>query len=127
MPSRTQSVLVEIFVATNTLLAPSQVKALPSLFGPDGSPCACADFPARSRSIRRTTLSGPAWALSPKDVINEAIGITDWLSGARWVLAPAQTSTWVPDKAHSEVDFSILHMGLSHVNGRFGNIGGAVT
>ena len=42
-------------------------------------------------------------------------------------LALAQTSTWVPDKAHSEVDFSILHMGLSYVNGRFGNIGGAIT
>jgi polyisoprenoid-binding protein YceI len=42
-------------------------------------------------------------------------------------LALAQTSTWVPDKAHSEVDFSILHMSLSRVNGRFGNIGGAIT
>jgi len=42
-----------------------------------------------------------------------------------WALA--QTSTWVPDKAHSEVDFSILHMSLSHVNGRFGNIGGSIT
>ena len=42
-------------------------------------------------------------------------------------LALAQTSTWVPDKAHSEVDFSILHMGLSYVNGRFGNIGGNIT
>jgi polyisoprenoid-binding protein YceI len=42
-------------------------------------------------------------------------------------LALAQTSTWAPDKAHSEVDFSILHMGLSHVNGRFGNIGGTIT
>ena len=41
-------------------------------------------------------------------------------------LAIAQTSTWVPDKAHSEVDFSILHMGLSHVHGRFGNIGGSI-
>jgi polyisoprenoid-binding protein YceI len=40
--------------------------------------------------------------------------------------APAQTSTWVPDKAHSEVDFSILHMSLSHVHGRFGNIGGSI-
>lgn len=42
-------------------------------------------------------------------------------------LALAQTSTWVPDKAHSEVDFSILHMSLSNVRGRFGNIGGAIT
>src|SRR3954451_21775195 len=41
-------------------------------------------------------------------------------------MAMAQTSTWVPDKAHSEVDFSILHLGLSKVHGRFGNIGGSI-
>ena len=41
-------------------------------------------------------------------------------------LAIAQTSTFIPDKAHSEVDFSILHMSLSNVHGRFGNIGGSI-
>lgn len=41
-------------------------------------------------------------------------------------LALAQTSTWVPDKAHSAVDFSILHMSLAQVRGRFGNIGGKI-
>jgi polyisoprenoid-binding protein YceI len=41
-------------------------------------------------------------------------------------LAFAQTSTWVPDKAHSEVDFSIVHLSLSNVRGHFGNIGGAI-
>jgi polyisoprenoid-binding protein YceI len=41
-------------------------------------------------------------------------------------LAIAQTSTWVPDKAHSGVDFSILHLGLSKVRGHFGNIGGSI-
>jgi len=41
-------------------------------------------------------------------------------------VAPAQTSTWVPDKMHSEVDFTILHMSLSNVHGRFGNIGGSL-
>lgn len=41
-------------------------------------------------------------------------------------MAVAQTSTWVPDKAHSEVDFSILHMSLSKVHGRFGNLGGQI-
>jgi polyisoprenoid-binding protein YceI len=41
-------------------------------------------------------------------------------------LAGAQSSTWVPDKAHSEVDFTILHMSLAHVHGRFGNIGGTI-
>jgi polyisoprenoid-binding protein YceI len=40
--------------------------------------------------------------------------------------ASAQTSSWVPDKSHSEVDFSILHMSLSNVHGRFGNIGGVI-
>ena len=41
-------------------------------------------------------------------------------------LAIAQTSTWVPDKAHSEVTFSVLHLSLANVRGRFGNIGGSV-
>ena len=41
-------------------------------------------------------------------------------------LAFGQTSTWVPDKAHSEVDFSILHLGLSRVHGHFGNVGGTI-
>lgn len=41
-------------------------------------------------------------------------------------LALAQTSTWLPDKAHSGVDFTILHLGLSNVRGHFGNIGGSI-
>ena len=35
-------------------------------------------------------------------------------------LALAQTSTWVMDKNHSEVDFTVRHMGISNVHGRFG-------
>jgi polyisoprenoid-binding protein YceI len=38
----------------------------------------------------------------------------------------AQTSTWTPDKAHSEVDFTVQHMGISNVHGRFGNLGGTL-
>ena len=41
-------------------------------------------------------------------------------------LALAQTSTWIPDKAHSGVDFSVLHMGIAKVRGHFGNIGGTI-
>lgn len=41
-------------------------------------------------------------------------------------LAIAQTSTWVPDKNHSEIDFTILHLGISNVHGKFGNIGGSI-
>lgn len=37
-------------------------------------------------------------------------------------LAMAQTSTWVSDPNHSEVDFSITHMTISNVHGRFGNV-----
>lgn len=41
-------------------------------------------------------------------------------------IALAQTSTWVPDKAHSGVDFSVLHMSLSNVRGHFGSISGNI-
>lgn len=41
-------------------------------------------------------------------------------------LTQAQSSTWIPDKAHSGVDFSVLHMSLSRVRGHFGNIGGTI-
>jgi polyisoprenoid-binding protein YceI len=37
-------------------------------------------------------------------------------------LALAQTSTWKTDPAHSEVDFTIKHMALSNVHGRFGTV-----
>ena len=50
--------------------------------------------------------------------------------GVLAILAPAvafaQTSTWTPDKAHSEVDFTILHMSLSKVHGRFGLASGQI-
>ncbi len=37
-------------------------------------------------------------------------------------LAWAQTTTWKSDSAHSEVDFSIKHMALTNVHGRFGTV-----
>lgn len=37
-------------------------------------------------------------------------------------LALAQTSTWVSDPNHSEVDFSIVHLSVSKVHGRFGDV-----
>jgi polyisoprenoid-binding protein YceI len=41
-------------------------------------------------------------------------------------LALAQTSTWTSDPAHSEVDFSISHMSISHVNGSFGKVAATI-
>jgi polyisoprenoid-binding protein YceI len=40
--------------------------------------------------------------------------------------ALAQTSTWASDPAHSEVDFSIRHMSVSNVHGRFGNVNATI-
>lgn len=37
-------------------------------------------------------------------------------------LALAQYSTWTSDPAHSEVDFTVRHGGVSNVHGRFGNV-----
>jgi polyisoprenoid-binding protein YceI len=37
-------------------------------------------------------------------------------------LALAQISTWTSDPAHSEVDFSISHMTIANVHGRFGKV-----
>lgn len=41
-------------------------------------------------------------------------------------LAMAQTSTWAIDPAHSEIDFTVRHMSVSNIHGRFGNIQGNV-
>jgi polyisoprenoid-binding protein YceI len=37
-------------------------------------------------------------------------------------MAMAQYSTWASDPAHSEVDFTIRHGGVSNVHGRFGGV-----
>jgi polyisoprenoid-binding protein YceI len=37
-------------------------------------------------------------------------------------LALAQTSTWTSDPNHSEVDFSISHLSVSNIHGRFGHV-----
>lgn len=40
--------------------------------------------------------------------------------------ATAQTSTWIPDKAHSEVDFTVLHLSLTNVHGHFNLSDGSI-
>jgi polyisoprenoid-binding protein YceI len=41
-------------------------------------------------------------------------------------LALAQTSTWISDPPHSEVDFTITHMAISNVHGRFGHVAATI-
>lgn len=55
-------------------------------------------------------------------------GFVSFLGGGLLLapLLPAQTSTWTPDKAHSGVDFSILHLAISKVRGHFNLTGGEV-
>jgi len=38
----------------------------------------------------------------------------------------AQTTTWVSDPNHSEVDFAITHMSISKVHGRFGSVSATI-
>jgi polyisoprenoid-binding protein YceI len=52
-------------------------------------------------------------------------GITGILALAA-PLALAQTSTWVSDPNHSEVDFSISHLSVSKVHGRFGAVNATI-
>ena len=51
------------------------------------------------------------------------------LAGILGLAAPlslAQTSTWVSDPNHSEVDFSITHLSVSKVHGRFGAVNATI-
>jgi polyisoprenoid-binding protein YceI len=41
-------------------------------------------------------------------------------------LALAQASTWTSDPNHSEVDFSISHLTVSNIHGRFGHVSATV-
>jgi polyisoprenoid-binding protein YceI len=41
-------------------------------------------------------------------------------------LAIAQTSTWVSDQAHSDVAFTVTHMGISKVHGSFGKVAATI-
>jgi polyisoprenoid-binding protein YceI len=60
--------------------------------------------------------------------MNRKLLLTLTLAGTMFSAhAYAQTSTWTIDPAHSSVNFEVLHMGVSHVHGAFGNVKGAVT
>jgi polyisoprenoid-binding protein YceI len=48
------------------------------------------------------------------------------LIAAGATMAQAQTSTWKIDPVHSEADFSVKHMGISNVHGRFGGVNGTL-
>jgi polyisoprenoid-binding protein YceI len=52
----------------------------------------------------------------------QRLAILTILSALAAPLAVAQTSTWVSDPNHSEVDFGITHMSVSKVHGRFGAV-----
>jgi polyisoprenoid-binding protein YceI len=119
----------EIFVETNNPAAASniQIPAVSRRFAVYG---ALLQHRVRSPKYeyRLRTLKTPAHGRSASIERTRrmkrfilALGIL-----AMTVPMSAQTSTWTPDKAHSEVDFSILHMSLSKVHGRFGISGGQI-
>jgi hypothetical protein len=65
--------------------------------------------------------SGPT-ALKRKDSTMKRLAIVTGILALAAPLAMAQYSTWASDPAHSEVDFSIRHGGVSNVHGRFGKV-----
>jgi polyisoprenoid-binding protein YceI len=79
--------------------------------------------PDRHDAARATSISGrenPMQALKKTTVFAALLALTT-------VAASAQASKWQIDPAHSEADFTIRHMGISNVHGRFGNISGTLT
>jgi polyisoprenoid-binding protein YceI len=54
------------------------------------------------------------------------IAITAGLAAVLSLPAPAATSTWQIDPAHSAAQFSIRHLAISTVRGEFGNIKGTI-
>jgi polyisoprenoid-binding protein YceI len=48
------------------------------------------------------------------------------LVAASAAIASAQSTTWNIDSAHSQAAFTVRHMGISNVNGRFGNVSGTI-
>ena len=56
-----------------------------------------------------------------------AVGATMLLAGVAVPALSAQASTWAIDPAHSGVEFSIKHLGVSTVRGSFSGVTGTVT
>ena len=58
---------------------------------------------------------------------SKRLPITLLILGLAAPLAMAQATTWNLDPAHSEVDFTVKHMGLSNVHGRIGVLKGTIS
>ena len=69
--------------------------------------------------------SGPA-ARHRKELKMKRLAIMTGILALAAPLALAQTSTWTSDPRHSEVDFNIVHMSVSHVHGRIGNVAATI-
>ncbi len=54
------------------------------------------------------------------------ISVLALIATAGSVLSQAQNSNWKIDPAHSGAEFSIRHMGMTNVHGKFGNVNGTV-
>src|ERR1039458_9230085 len=83
----------------------------------------------RAHSVRASPLhnhrSGPT-ALKRKDSTMKRLAILTGILALAVPMAMAQTSAWATDPAHSEVDFTIRHGGVSNVHGRFGGVKGTL-
>jgi polyisoprenoid-binding protein YceI len=93
------------------------------------------DLPARSSEtlldpceiLRLHLINHGPKAIDRKDFfIMKRLAIMSGILALATPLALAQTSTWISDKNHSEVDFNVLHLSISHVHGRLGNVAATI-
>jgi polyisoprenoid-binding protein YceI len=73
----------------------------------------------------RNPQANARWPGGPATKGNDSMKQLALLTGILALAAPlalAQPSTWTTDSAHSEVDFTVRHLSISNVHGRFGKV-----
>jgi len=78
-------------------------------------------FPALT-AVRYTLLPNIIDLESLKGIKMKRFALALALLASTTPFALAQASTWSADSAHSEVDFTVKHLSISNVHGRFGNV-----
>jgi len=83
-------------------------------------PCSAQTRRAQPK-LGRQTHCGPRGPI-PRGFNDERLAFVTGILALAAPLALAQASTWTSDPQHSEVDFSIKHLTISNVHGRFGKV-----
>jgi polyisoprenoid-binding protein YceI len=94
----------------------------------------CADTPVRPRSAhvclrsqaQTEKINTAQGAGTERKISMKRLALVTGILALAAPLALAQTSTWVSDQAHSQVEFTIRHMTVSNVHGGFGKVAATI-